>query len=129
MKFDKNFFVKQEFATEELAKYKESASRDLEIAKAKQAPAVVFHFAYMALLKIGIYHIGKEGYRAKSRPGHHMKIIEALSGILEDEEVLMIGDKMRKDRNLDLYEAGALEPVQNADQYLEFVERLYQKMN
>ena len=55
MMFDKNFFIKQSFMPAELARYRKSAKRDLDIAHAGKEPEVVFHFAYMALIKIGIY--------------------------------------------------------------------------
>lgn len=52
MKFDRNFFVKQKFTEEELKKYKQSAKRDLGIAETNKEPEVIFHFAYMALIKM-----------------------------------------------------------------------------
>ena len=128
MKFDRNFFVTQAFTAEELRGYRDSVKRDLDIARVKQSPEVVFHFAYMALIKIGIYYLAKEGLRVKSRPGHHQKIIETLSTLLDSEEVMILGDKMRKDRNLDFYSAGPLKPVENSDLYLEFVGRLFRQM-
>jgi len=129
MKFDKNFFVKQEFTQESLHRYREAVKRDLEVARTGPSAAVTFHFAYMALLKIGIYRIAREGYRAKSRPGHHQKIIETLSQILDSEEVMVLGDKMRKGRNVDLYDAGALESPEIIKRYLAFVEKIYQRID
>jgi len=82
MKYDKNFFIKQQFDQEELEKYKKSAERNLNIAKSSEEPEVIFHFAYMALIKIGIYCLAKAGYRIKGKPGHHQKIIEYLSKAL-----------------------------------------------
>lgn len=128
MKFDKNFFIKQAFASAELARYKKSARRDLDIARAGKEPEVVFHFAYMGLIKIGIYCLAREGYRVKSRPGHHQKIIESLGMILGSEDILIVGEKMRKDRNLDFYSAGVLGSPEESQDYLEFIEGLYKKL-
>lgn len=129
MKFDKNFFVKQDFAPEALHHYREAVGRDLEVARTGPSAVVTFHFAYMALLKIGIYRIAREGYRIKNRPEHHQKIIETLSQILDSEEVMVLGDKMRKGRNLDLYDAGALESPETIKRYLTFVENVYQRID
>jgi len=128
MNFDKNFFGEQKFTDAELVKYRKSAKRDLDIALSSHEPEVVFHFAYMALIKIGIYHLAKEGYRVKSRVGHHQKIIESLSRILDSEDIGIIGDKMRKDRNLDLYSGDALHSLEEIKEYLRFIEALCVKL-
>lgn len=91
MKFDKNYFSRQSFALEELEKYRKSIVRYLNIAKTSAETDVKFHFTYMALIKIGIYFIAKEGYRIKSRPGHHQKIIETLSKLLNMVIYLLYG--------------------------------------
>lgn len=127
MNLDRNFFIKQSFTAPELARYKRSAKRDLDIARAAKEAEVAFHFAYMGLIKIGIYCLAREGYRVKSRPGHHQKIIESLGAIMGSEDILVVGEKMRKDRNLDFYCAGVLSsPEENQDD-LEFIEGLYKK--
>ena len=128
MKLDRNFFVRQHFTTVELHKYKDSALRDVKIATGADKSEVVFHFAFMALIKIGIYRIAREGYRVKSRPGHHQKIIEQLGRILGSEEVLMIGDKMRKERNLDFYGADVVCSAEEAREYLEFVNGIFRRV-
>lgn len=128
MIFDKNFFSKQKFTGEELKKYKRSAKRDLDIAKTSKEPEVVFHFAYMALIKIGIYCLASEGYRVKGRPGHHQMLIEFLSRHFKSEDILIVGDKMRKDRNLDFYSADALGPHEEIAENLKFVNDLYNKL-
>jgi len=128
MKPDRSFFITQKFAEGELKKYKQSAKRDLDIAKASKNSEVTFHFSYMALIKIGIYCLAKEGYRVKSRPGHHQKIIESLSRHLGDEDILIIGDKMRKDRNLDFYSADSMSSKGEVAEYLKFIDTLYNRI-
>ena len=128
MIFDKNFFVSQKFSLEELGKIKKSIKRNLELARSSNEPEIIFHFSYMALIKIGIYYIAREGYRVKSQPGHHIKIIESLGKILDSEDILITGDKMRKDRNLDLYGVDSAIEQEEANEYLEFVKGLFQKM-
>ena len=128
MKFDKNFFISQKFSSAELDKYEKSVKRDLNIAGSSKDSEVTFHFAFMALIKIGIYCLAQAGYRVKSRPGHHQKIIESLSQSLGSEDILIIGDKMRKDRNLDFYGADALCSAEEAREYLEFVHGIFKRM-
>ena len=82
----------------------------------------------MALIKIGIYLIAKEGYRVKSRPGHHQMIIEGLSGILHNEDVMLIGDRMRRNRNMDLYSADGTITETEADKDFEFIEKIYKSL-
>ena len=55
MKFDSNQFTEQSFSAEELRKYYQAIKRDLAIASRDAEPEVIFHFSYMALLKIGMY--------------------------------------------------------------------------
>ena len=128
MKFDKNFFIFQKFSATELDKYKKSVKRDLDIAGRSKDPEVTFHFAFMALIKIGIYCLAKANYRVKSRPGHHQKIIESLSQMIDSEDVLIIGDKMRKDRNLDFYGSDAHCSTEETREYLEFVRGVFYKI-
>ena len=128
MKIDRNFFIKQEFTAAELEKYKKAALRSLPIAKNSKEPEVIFHFAYMALIKMGIFCLAKAGYRVKGKPGHHQKIIEYLSFALKSENVGIIGDKMRKDRNLDLYSSDIVYSVSEIQEYLTFIENIYKQL-
>lgn len=127
MKFDKNFFIKQIFEKTEVLKLRKSVERDLGLAQGNAESEIIFHFAYMALIKIGIYLLARENYRVKSRPGHHQKIIEVLGEILADKDVLVVGDQMRKERNLDFYSAGSIFSKEEAKRYLHFVEGVYKK--
>ncbi|MCB4792268.1 MAG: hypothetical protein LHV68_10340 [Elusimicrobia bacterium] len=128
MKFDKNYFVVQKFTSNELEKIRKSAKRNMELAGSGNAPEIIFHFSYMTLIKIGIYCIAKEGYRIKSRPGHHVKIIETLSQLLGSKDILIAGDKMRKDRNIDLYSGDSVIDEKEAKEYYEIVEELIKKI-
>jgi len=53
--------------------------------------------------------------------------LEKLSEILGDKDIEIIGDKMRKKRNLDLYEGGIIIELREAKQYLNFVEETLNK--
>ena len=88
---------------------------------------VRFTFAYDALIKIGIALIAKAGYKVRSQPGHHVKIIEKLAEILADEDIALVGNKMRQSRNADLYDGGILVTQKDSREYTEFVEKIYSK--
>lgn len=122
---DKNFFSTQAFTADELEKLRKSAEKYLAISKKNREAEVKFHFTYMTLIKIGIYLIAKEGYRVKSRPGHHQMIIERLAELLKNEDVMLIGDKMRRSRNMDFYSADGMITETEAEKDFEFVEKIH----
>ncbi|MFH1379301.1 MAG: hypothetical protein ABII23_03370 [bacterium] len=128
MKIDKNYFIKQGFTKEELNNHIKSIKRDLTIAQKNKDPEVIFHFTYMALIKLGIYIIAKNGYRIKSRPGHHIIIIETLSTFLHSEDIASIGNNMRKYRNLDFYSSSIFITSSEVKEYFEFVSDLCNKV-
>jgi hypothetical protein len=128
MKFEKSFFVKQQFVPEDLGRFRNSAMRDLEIARTSKHAEVKFHFTYMALVKAGIFCIAREGYRVRSKPGHHQKIVEALSEITGDQDVWIIGNKMRRDRNADLYDSTGRYNDKEVEGYCSFVFAVLKKL-
>ena len=79
---------------------------DLKIAEASDITDVIFKFSYDALIKLGITLIAKKGYKVRSTTGHHVKILEKLSQLLKDEDILVLGNKMRQERNVNLYDGG-----------------------
>jgi len=119
--FETKFFQKKKFENKTILKYFRSALRDFEIASKSKQPEVMFTFSYNALIKTGIALIAFYGYRVKSRGGHHMKILEKLSQILGNENIEIIGNKMRQKRNLDLYEGGTIIFQKEAKDYLNFI--------
>ncbi len=125
--FDTRFFQKEKFENKTIVKYFRNAAKDLGIAFRSKEPEVIFNFSYSALVKIGIVLIAICGYRVKSRVGHHIKILEKLSQILNDKNIEIIGDKMRKKRNLDLYEGGIIIAQKEAEDYLDFTKRIIKK--
>ena len=77
--FDKAFFQKQAFPPEEVNRLLAAADHDLAIAAADSFVEVRFTYAYTALLKGGIALLAAHGFRLRSVPGHHVKLIEKLS--------------------------------------------------
>lgn len=125
--FDAKFFQKKQFENKTILKYYHNALKDFRIALRDNQPEVIFNFSYFALIKIGLALIAKHNYRVKSRVGHHIQILAKLSQILNDQEIEIIGDRMRKKRNLDLYEGGLLISHKEAMDYLNFVKKIIRK--
>lgn len=125
--FETKFFQKNKFEDRTISKYFRNAIKDLGIAVRSKEPEVIFNFSYFALVKIGIVLISACGYRVRSRVGHHIKILEKLSQILNDRNIEIIGNRMRKKRNLDLYEGGIIISQKEAKDYLDFVKEIIRK--
>ena len=119
--FESKFFEKRKFEEKTIKKYFGGAQRDFRIARENRHPEVIFKFSYDCLIKIGITLIASQNYRIKSRTGHHIKIVEKLSEILENKDIEIMGEAMRKKRNFDLYEGGAIISEKEAKEYLGFV--------
>jgi len=119
--FEPKFFEKRKFENKTIRKYFDGAARDFKIAKENKDSEVIFRFSYDSLVKTGIALIAFHGYRTKSRQGHHVKILEKLSQILNDKDIEIIGEAMRKKRNRDLYDGGIIISEKEAKEYLNFV--------
>ncbi len=128
MKFERQFFQKIEFTPNQIQNYLDSAKHDLSIAKQSDIPDVVFKFSYDSFVKIGITLIASYNYRVRSNTGHHIKIIEKTSQILNDETILILGNRMRKERNLNLYDGIVFISDKESSEYLDFVEQVFKKV-
>ncbi|MBN1521614.1 MAG: hypothetical protein JW928_03695 [Candidatus Aureabacteria bacterium] len=102
--FDNQYFQKIKASQKQIFKSLENAERDLSIAREDRFLIVRFNYAYTALLKCGTALLQHHGYRVRSVPGHHVKILEKMSGLLKDENIMTIGNIMRSKRNKDLYD-------------------------
>ena len=56
-----------------------------------------------------------------------MKILEKSSEILNDKDIEIIGDRMRKKRNLDLYEGGIIISQKEVKDYLDFIKQVIKR--
>jgi len=121
MNFDRHYFQKMTFTAKQVRQYLDSAERDAHIAQTSDITEVQFAFAYQALIKAGITIIASSGYKVRSQPGHHIKIVDALSQILGDQNVAIMGDAMRQSRNLDLYDGGTVIAESESREYVKFV--------
>ena len=125
--FASQHFQKLTFQKQQINQFLQSAQHDLKIAKQSEVPDVIFKFSYDALIKLGIALIAKKGYKIRSKAGHHIKILEKLSQLLKDEDVVVLGNKMRQERNVNLYDGGFFVGEKDSLEYLEFVKSTFKK--
>lgn len=125
--FDPKYFQKFNFKHNQTEKYLQAAWRDLKISQQSDIAEVQFQFAYNALIKLGIILISHLGYKVKSRSGHHIKILEKTALILNDKDIYSIGNRMRKKRNMDLYEGGILISKKEAGEYRDWLKTIFVK--
>lgn len=126
--FENQHFQKLHFQEEQIEQFSKSALHDLKIAEESDVPDVVFKFSYDALIKLGIGVIAKKGYKARSTVGHHVKILEKMSQLLKEEDILVLGNKMRQERNFNLYDGGFFVGEKDSRAYLEFVKNVFKKV-
>ncbi|MDD5465541.1 MAG: hypothetical protein PHP73_04260 [Candidatus Omnitrophica bacterium] len=127
--FESQYFQKLVFKNEQIEQFLKSASHDLKIAETSDIPDVIFKFSYDALIKLGITLIAKKGYKIRSATGHHVKIVEKLSQILKEEDILVLGNKMRQERNSNLYDGGFFVGEKDSREYLDFVKGVFKKVD
>ena len=125
--FESQHFQKLTFKEEQIEQFLMSARHDLNIAEESDVPDVVFKFGYDALIKLGIALIAKKGYKVRSTAGHHIKILEKLSQLLKDEDIVVLGNKMRQERNVNLYDGGIFVGEKDSLEYLKFVKSTFKK--
>ncbi|MFH0732917.1 MAG: hypothetical protein V2A72_08415 [Candidatus Omnitrophota bacterium] len=127
--FENQYFQKLVFKNEQIEQFLKSALHDLKIAEESDIVDVVFKFSYDAIIKLGIMLIAKKGYKVRSVTGHHIKILEKLSQTLEEDDILVLGNKMRQERNVNFYDGGFFIGEKDSQEYLDFVKRVFKKAN
>jgi hypothetical protein len=127
MAFKSEFLKKQSFDQVSLKKYLAKAKSNFYIALSSKTPEVKFHFSYLALIQIGITLIATKNYRIKSKDGHHIMIIESLAELLGENDINVIGGRMRQKRNADIYGELTTITTKEAKQYQDFVEKVLKK--
>jgi uncharacterized protein (UPF0332 family) len=76
--------------------------------------------AYEAMLKASLGFMFSHGFRARSQPGHHIAIIEFVQSHLGKKHagLLVVFDRLRRKRNLALYEDTGFVSHHDAEQAL-----------
>ena len=125
--FESQHFQKLAFEEKQIEQFLLSAKHDLEIAERTDITDVMFKFSQNVLIKLGIALIAKKGYKVRSKAGHHVKILEKLSQLLQYEDIPVLGNKMRQERNTNLYDGGFFVGEKDSLEYLEFVRNTFKK--
>ncbi|MDD2576712.1 MAG: hypothetical protein PHV76_04335 [Bacteroidales bacterium] len=125
MIFDPDYFKKMDFSLKQVDSYLISAVKDMKIAEKYDDPEVRFEFVFKSLIKFGITLIASYGYKVSSRKGHHRKVLEKMSEILNNEEILIVLERIRKTRNTEFYDGGTIITRKQSDEYLSFLKEIY----
>ena len=83
---NRQFFQKFIFSKEQVRKYLQAAEKDWKIARSSDVADVVFKFSYDAILKLAVYVTACSSLRVRSVAGHHIKLLEKLSEVIQDED-------------------------------------------
>ncbi len=77
--------------------------------------------AYEAMLKASRGFMFSHGFRARSQPGHHIAIIDFVRSRIDKEHagLLAVFDRLRRKRNMALYEDTGFVSHHDAEQGLE----------
>jgi uncharacterized protein (UPF0332 family) len=101
------------------------ASADKKLASAHKILAfdeeACLQQAYEAMLKASLAFMFSYGFRARSQPGHHIAIIEFVRARIDKkhEGLLTVFDRLRRKRNMALYEDTGFVSHRDAEQALE----------
>jgi len=82
--------------------------------------------AYEAMLKASLGFMFSHGFRARSQPGHHIAIIEFVRARVSKKymSLLTMFDRLRRKRNMALYDDTGFISRQDAEQALESARQL-----
>ena len=77
--------------------------------------------AYEAMLKASLGFMFSHGFRARSQPGHHIAIIDFVQSRIDKKHagLLAVFDRLRRKRNLALYDDTGFVSQHDAEQSLE----------
>jgi len=77
--------------------------------------------AYEAMLKASLGFMFSHGFRARSQPGHHIAIIDFVRSCVDKKYagLLTVFDRLRRKRNMALYDDTGFVSHHNAEQALE----------
>ena len=125
--FDSEYFQKFIFSKKQLKQYFDNAFKDFEIAECNDNPNVIYRFCYDAVIKLGIAIIATKNYKVRSIRGHHIKILETIEKILNLEAEINYFDRIRRQRNIDLYEGGIDFTETDAKNLLEITGKIFNK--
>ena len=122
MEFEDSFFARFTFTKSQIKKNLDNALKDFDIARRDSILEVKFNYVYTALIKAGIALLSFYQVKIRSVPGHHVKIIEKIAEILNDDTIEDVGNVMRSKRNMDFYRGGIEITEKECTEYIQFVD-------
>jgi len=125
MIFDPKYFKKMDFSQRQIENYFISAIKDMKIAEKYDDPEVRFQFIFNSLIKFGITLIAFHGYKVNSRKGHHQKVLEKMSEILGNDDILITSEIIGKNKNTEFYDGGIIITEKQSEEYLSFLKKVY----
>lgn len=125
---DKKYFRTFSFSSVQIEKYLANALQDLDIAQNDVYLNVRFNYAYNAFIKACIALLSFKGIKVRAVPGHHIKLLEMGAELLEDSNVVVMGDLMRVKRNRDLYDGGIAITETECSEFISFVKGIVSKV-
>ena len=125
---DPNFFQQFHYTEAQIAQFFANAQKDFRLATEVGEPNIATRLYYDAVIKIGIAHIARSGYKIRSIQGHHIKILEALENITQLEDECAYMNRVRRDRNKDLYEGGVSFTQSHAENLGRVVSKIFRTL-
>jgi len=113
-------FVKFNFSDKQISDYFQAAKNDIRLANSKE-PEIKFLFSFNCLLKIAQAVCACNNLRVKSRPGHHVVLLDKCADLLNSPDLAVVAQAMRDKRNHDLYDGGTIITEKEANTYYTFV--------
>lgn len=118
-------FEKFRFQRKQIDIYYRSAVHSFKIASDSEVAEVIFKFCYDSLIKLSISVCAKNDLRVKARQGHHVELLAKSAEILNNPEIEAVGNEMRRKRNLDLYAGGFLVSQKEAEEYKNWLRKIF----
>jgi hypothetical protein len=122
---ESRYLTKHTTSRQEIQDLKQGAAQDLNDSRVSGLSAGGrFNLAYNAALKMATVALAASGYRA-SREQHHFRVIRSLLFTVEaDSRFVDLLDRLRRKRNISMYERPGTISDQEADEMIRLAERL-----
>ena len=121
------FFRKHEYSEQQRVQMWKNIEHDLAICINDGYSAVRFTYSYTVLIKLCIVVLSYYGLRVRSVPGHHIALLQKCADVMNDQEIVTMGELMRVKRNKDLYDCRIEVSDSEVDAFVSFVNILHGK--
>lgn len=114
----------------EIAELLAVARRDIRVARALTTSDLdwAFAIAYNAILQLSIAYMNSQGYRPRGEGGHYNTFRFMAEALPEEQTTIRRLQRLRKKRNVTVYEATGLVSEKEAHDVIDFAERYYDEI-